>query len=716
MLTAAPLAIVDAGLKVAMELETILVRRGFDAQRVDEAPEDARQIVDLRGLSPVDTVDDALTIQQNSFRTARATTGDIETYAVIFDTGGSFGFGESPGPRAWLGGLAALAKTARLEWPETTVKAIDIASHEMDAKSTALRIADELTGGGPQLEVALDADGNRRTVETRRIALNDSVEAAIGADDVIVASGGARGVTARCLIELADQSQPAIVLLGRTPLEDEPPITRNASSDAALKRALIQSARDRGEEPNLRDIGDRAAAIKKCRQIRATIESIEATGSTVRYLRADVRDRETLGEAFDRVREELGAPTVLLHAAGVLADKRIREKSDEQFEFVFDTKVDGLRALLEVSAEDPLRHLIVFSSVAARTGNVGQVDYAMANETLNKVASAEARRRNLRAHALNWGPWDGGMVDESLRAHFKSRGVSLIDLDGGARAFCREINASSPGVEVVLGDGLVEATDGICAYIGHHKISHPELMGHAIDGTVVVPAALIIELFFRLLHSVHPDRRLQTLRDLRVLKGIQLPDFEDPIRAERHKALVTCQEDDESTVLELRGLDDTPHYRATTTSGASPSTTSALNTPESFDESRWNADQLYEEVLFHTHEFAAIESVQGIGDEAACATSSTVRPAIAIDAGIQLALAQGVAADGRSSLPTSIEYFTEYGLFDGAAVEGPLKIVLVTRKTDAYKSVSDFDIRDHDGRLLASARGLQMHFHGDELH
>ena len=94
------------------------------------------------------------------------------------------------------------------------------------------------------------------------------------------------------------------------------------------------------------------------------------------------------------------------------------------------------------------------SSVAARHGNPGQADYAMANEVLNKVAALEQRRRGPACvvRAIGWGPWDGGMVDEALRARFRERGVSLIPIDAGARRFVEELASPGPGqAEIVVG-------------------------------------------------------------------------------------------------------------------------------------------------------------------------------------------------------------------------------------------------------------------------
>ncbi len=70
---------------------------------------------------------------------------------------------------------------------------------------------------------------------------------------------------------------------------------------------------------------------------------------------------------------------------------------------MFGTKVRGLRALLDATQEDRCARSLLFSSVAARSGNAGQSDYAMANAVLNKVAAAEAHRRG--ASRVGCAPW-----------------------------------------------------------------------------------------------------------------------------------------------------------------------------------------------------------------------------------------------------------------------------------------------------------------------
>ena len=155
------------------------------------------------------------------------------------------------------------------------------------------------------------------------------------------------------------------------------------------------------------------------------------------------------------VRNRWGRVDIVVHGAGIVADKRIVEKSTKQFSQVFATKVIGLRSLLQATANDELRFICIFSSVAGRYGNAGQADYAMANAVLNSIAKEEASRRGPRCvvRALNWGPWDGGMVTPELRQHFSTMGIPVISMQDGVHAFVRELQhkSSDPAdVDVVL--------------------------------------------------------------------------------------------------------------------------------------------------------------------------------------------------------------------------------------------------------------------------
>ena len=120
--------------------------------------------------------------------------------------------------RAWLGGLAALARTAAKEWPRASVKAIDCATAGRSPAAVADAIVAELLTGGATVDAGLRADGTRITLELAAAPAGQAPPD-IGPHSVIVATGGARGVTAAALKLLARQHRPRLALLGRTPLD-----------------------------------------------------------------------------------------------------------------------------------------------------------------------------------------------------------------------------------------------------------------------------------------------------------------------------------------------------------------------------------------------------------------------------------------------------------------------------------------------------------------
>jgi acyl transferase domain-containing protein/NADP-dependent 3-hydroxy acid dehydrogenase YdfG len=453
------LVVTEDGIGVATHVAAKLVERGLEAVVAGEVPADAWGVIFLGGLSDAATTADALAVGREAFRVARTIAPGFTTRGGVFvtvqDTGGDFGLAGREPNRAWLGGIAALARTAAKEWPSASVKAIDCARGDRDAERIAAAIVDELTGGGDTLDVGLLADGTRVVPETVTAPVGSDASPVIGRDSVLVATGGARGVTAAALCALAAAHQPRIVLIGRTELTEEPADLRELTGESALKRAVADRATRRGDRPPTpAEVGAEVRELLAKREIRDTVAELERAGSAVRYLALDVRNADALDNALAAVRTDWGPITAIVHGAGVLADKYLADKSDAQFDHVFDTKVAGLRAVLTATAEDPLALLCVFSSVAGRFGNAGQGDYAMANEVLSQVASAEqVLRPNCRVRSIAWGPWRTGMVDDALAAHFTSLGVPLIAPAAGAAAFVAELDSGASDVQVVLTAG-----------------------------------------------------------------------------------------------------------------------------------------------------------------------------------------------------------------------------------------------------------------------
>jgi len=366
-------------------------------------------------------------------------------FATISRLDGRFGLETRVSIRdAQAGALAGLAKTVRHEWLEVAAKAVDISAAACDIKD----VVDKLLHESP-LEIGLSEQG------WSQISVADSTDGSSSSPpiepwDLIVVTGGARGVTAACAIAVAKAWRPRLVLCGRTPLADtEPAWLAGRETPHEIKQAIAQNS---AEGTPLRQIDQQARRVAAEREIQATLSTIRELGVSVDYVPLEVRNLAAVQETVHDLQQKYGPLRGVIHGAGVLEDRKIEDKTREQFDNVFATKVTGLKNILGSIDSTALRCLAVFSSYTARFGRVGQVDYAMSNEALNKLAGQfQQHHPDCRVRSFNWGPWDGGMVTDSLKPLFAKEGVGLIPMVAGAELLVRELERpETSNVELVV--------------------------------------------------------------------------------------------------------------------------------------------------------------------------------------------------------------------------------------------------------------------------
>jgi NAD(P)-dependent dehydrogenase (short-subunit alcohol dehydrogenase family) len=472
--------------------------------------------------SAADTLIEALLLARDTQRSleAAAATPARAAFLTVSALDGVLGLsGVGSSAAAVLGGLPGLVKTLAIEAPSLFCRAVDLAG-EMDAGRAVRLLRAELYDAEPRLtQVGYGADGSRCTVALMDGACGGSRDLGQpagppveppGPADLVVVTGGGRGVTAACATGLARRYRPAMLLLGRTQLAGEPDWAAGVP-DESLRAAIAGHLRAEGARPVPREVERRYRDLVAQREIRATLREIAAAGSSVDYLAVDVTDTAATASALAPYRDQI---TGLVHGAGVLADQLVVEKQSADAKRVLDTKIGGLYSVLtallgeamgggavaggavaggavgDVAAGgSALRHVALFSSVAGFFGNRGQSDYAMANEALNRVACHLGRRLpNARVVSINWGAWAGGMVTPALAAMFAERGVTLIPLDGGVRLFVGEF-AGQTGSPVVVAGPTAPLSAGAPAMSPSVSASAmPSVGASALSSSVGVPA------------------------------------------------------------------------------------------------------------------------------------------------------------------------------------------------------------------------------------
>jgi acyl transferase domain-containing protein/acyl carrier protein len=707
----------DSG--IAAPLAARLQAAGLPATCGDQPPSNTRLLICLDGLRAA-PADESPTVRLHAaFAAIRAAASGLREpgaiLVVVYDTA------RDP----WSAGLAGLARTAAREWSGLRVRLIDCDSGTLTADAVADRIARELFTGFDTLEVRLARDGERFARVWRPAPAPGNAAAAfppLPARATWLVSGGARGITPACLAALAREAPGRFALLGRSAPQDDPSWAANHETETALRRAFVSA--HAGATPA--DAAQAARGVLAAREIRDAIALLTRTGSEVRVLTADVTDAAAVARAAAEVRAAWGPIHGVVHAAGVLADKHIAEKTDAQFQRVLAPKIDGFRALLAATRDDPLVRLAAFTSVAGVFGNAGQADYAAANAALDAALAAEQARRgsSCAVRAFAWGPWEGGMVTPALRQHFTTQGIALIPRDAGAAHFAREMLAPSAeaGPLAAIGPGIARWApaepvrgDELQADIWLEPWVHPRLGDHRVDGVPVLPIAMASEFCSLGAFLLAGGQRLSRVTDLRVLKGVLLPGDTGQwltLRARRvpgapfHAAISAADNGRELYRLDAE-FTSAPHAPA-----PAPEWTRAPLPawPDTVESVRAR--------LFHGPRYQSIVELRGCAEKA-CAVTLEAAPmvpgedhperyliGILLDGGAHAALAHELRTGGAALLPQRVALQEFYCPFPADR-----RAIAHLRRTHDDKLQQRWDMAfldPRDGHLIALVEGLLL--------
>jgi acyl transferase domain-containing protein/NAD(P)-dependent dehydrogenase (short-subunit alcohol dehydrogenase family)/NAD(P)H-dependent flavin oxidoreductase YrpB (nitropropane dioxygenase family) len=672
-------------------------------------------------------------------------------FRVLVATRGGGDFGDAQGMEClhpWRGGLAGMLKTAAKEWPAAIFRAMDC-----DELPQAVVLLEELSASG-EVEVGYRL-GRRLALRPSRMehpaeSLTES-HAPLSPSDVVVVLGGAKGVTAAVAHELAERSRATMILVGRSPLpeDEEGPSTAGVNDPLALRRAILEELRETtGGGASREQVESRFRRLVSDREIRSTLAALAAAGSHVEYHACDVQDPTTLANLLSDVRRRHGRIAAVIHGAGIIEDRHVTDKDAASFDRVIQTKVAPLLTLSSTLAPDELKLLVLFSSVSGFFGNPGQVDYAAANEMLNRMARRLRDVWSCHVVSLNWGPWSGaGMVTPEVARQFASRGVGMVTLPTGRAAAWREIShRGQRDVRVLLGPGSWIEGANHQAEQPHAVIARTPLLAdqrvrrlapaaleaelaldlqrhvflgdHVIDGKPVVPLAFVVEIMAEVVACADPRRRVREVRDLRQLSGIVMSTSKRTLRV-----VAQLKEDlGQTSTWNVRLTDPAapgrPLYEAIMTlADGQHAPQDAPNLEPLAGSFPLDVDEAYQQWLFHGPRFQAIDFYRGFDETGVDVVIRPSRPRdalpdaknaawlidpVAIDVAPQLAALWSRARTDTMLLPSR---FQTLRLYDAIGSD-PLEVYLRVIKTDGNTiSANAWYLRD--GQLLAEIRELE---------
>ncbi|CAK1818327.1 Acyltransferase domain-containing protein [Vibrio crassostreae] len=645
--------------------------------------------------------------------------------------------------------LSGLTKTLSHEWSNVFCRALD-ADASIDARHLAEAITGELFDIDTNtVEIGLshaeNGESGRATLiaATPGAAQTKNTGAQLTKSDKVLVTGGAKGVTFECALTLAKQCKSHFILAGRSKhiTSAELPQWAQGKQEKELKPAAIAHLQATGDKPTPKKVDALLKPVLSSLEINAALAAFNEIGASAEYLSLDVSNHESVAKTlanFDGI-------TGLIHGAGVLADKHIQDKTLDELNMVYGTKVGGLEAVLGGLDSGKLKLIAMFSSAAGFYGNTGQSDYSMSNEILNKAAlQLSARNPQAKVMSFNWGPWDGGMVNAALKRMFTERGVYVIPLQAGAELFSSQL-LNETGIQLLVGTSMqgsdnkeaaVKKLNAESVHLAESPLNTsitvtrhldpkalPFIQDHCIAGNPVLPTVCAIqwmrEVAEQLLGvnvSVHNYKLLKgVIFDTDEVQELKLVLSSDAKSKDQLKAVISCQGRPQyQAQLQVASVQVSEDVQQASTKRFEANSSTPVTT----------AQALYSDgTLFHGPRLQGITSVERFDDLGLLAQCQLPQiensdcgsfipkqgfgdsQPFAEDYLLQAMLVWARLKYGAASLPSAIGEFICYAPMHNGD-QGWLELSVI--KSTARSLQADISLYHQDGRLSAVMKGAKV--------
>ncbi|MBU3868638.1 SDR family NAD(P)-dependent oxidoreductase, partial [Streptomyces sp. 4503] len=462
--------------------------------------------------------------------------------------------GAAPGgtPHPYTGLFTGLWKTAALERDACLAFTLGTSATDL---TEAMARAEEESAAERVFPAVFDIDGVRRTylLSDEPAAPGEGARAVLGPDSVVVVAGGARGITAEVVKAVAEHFRPRIYVLGSNSLDDWPPETYEGTDEefAARRAGYIKTEIARRDGRTVADINRAFDRMVNARRARRNLDEMAAHSGPgrVTYLACDMRDGDAVDGAIGRVLAEQGRIDLLVNAAGLQRSGLIKDKSFAEFTAIRDLKLDSYLHLKRALRTAPPRLWCNFGSLLGYFGQLGEADYAAANDFLAAAAThTRATGARTEEFTIGWTLWEGvGMgANELTKAYYERAGsYSNMAIAEGIHHFVQELHAPVRRPSVVhLGDAeratverfypgylattgeaerpgfflrrLLESDERSLVYECPFDLATDGyLEHHTVRGEATLPGTFVTELAAEAARALVPGKRVIAFEDLR---------------------------------------------------------------------------------------------------------------------------------------------------------------------------------------------------------
>lgn len=152
------------------------------------------------------------------------------------------------------------------------------------------------------------------------------------------------------------------------------------------------------------------------------LESIQSAGGKARLLQFDIANRQQTAEVLTGDVEQHGAYFGVVCNAGLAADNAFPALSEDDWDSVIHTNLDGFYNVLQPLTMPMVRRkqggrIVTLSSVSGIMGNRGQVNYSAAKAGIigaSKALAVELAKRKITVNCVAPGLISTDMVDDNV--------------------------------------------------------------------------------------------------------------------------------------------------------------------------------------------------------------------------------------------------------------------------------------------------------------
>lgn len=268
----------------------------------------------------------------------------------------------------------------------------------------------------------------------------------LDSQSVVLAIGGARGITASICCELARHGGAQFIIVGKSPFsmdknaEPGEPVTFDIARDALLAESLTKGKLIVPAKL------DQLALERVWESERSwNMALLRSLTGHVTYRQCDVTDIKAVHSLLNQVSQEYGRIDLVIHGGGTLLDKSIDKIDTEEFVGGMRSKILGTVCLLAALSDVEVGTFINLSSISGRWGNSGQGAYAAGHEVASILVAGAGGKRPGRWFNIFYGPWlNVGMTRTgSVMERLAARGIDFVTEKAGSEFLVKEFESNS---------------------------------------------------------------------------------------------------------------------------------------------------------------------------------------------------------------------------------------------------------------------------------